>query len=360
MLQGFLIFLTKTKPLNLRYRRVLMHSILVLVSGILYINLLHHRLFFQKPMLSGVDSRFLSKGREVRFRSGDIELAGSIFTNAQSGEKVPLLVFCVGSGVSSYKASYAKFIDSFFLHNVPLDSIAILCFDKRGIGASGGDWFDADFTLRARDALAAAQFGATLPFVDSGKIFVAGHSQGGWIAQICVSRYPDIFKGGISMAGPTFSVNRQLVNDYWSAKVCQGIPPERALRLAKRSANVDFTFTALLPATPLWMQLKTIRNFDPSNDIAGIKNPFLFMFAENDGLVEPAWCRQELETIFPEGMPSNIDTVTVQGSTHSFKLAPRCADSMALYSYAPTAKRSVADWLREWVLFRSDASGTIQ
>jgi len=81
-----------------------------------------------------------------------------------------------------------------------MDSVAVLYFDKRGIGQSEGKWFNTSFEERAADVKAAADYLKTLSNIDTNKIAVVGHSQGG-----CLAKYPKTFAGGISMAGPTFS-----------------------------------------------------------------------------------------------------------------------------------------------------------
>jgi predicted peptidase len=40
------------------------------------------------------------------------------------------------------------------------------------------------------------------------RLYIVGHSQGGWIVQVALANYPTVFAGGISMAGPTFSVRK--------------------------------------------------------------------------------------------------------------------------------------------------------
>lgn len=62
------------------------------------------------------------------------------------------------------------------------NGVAVLRYDDRGVGKSGGDFATAtteDFTY---DALAAVDFLATRNEVDSSKIGIAGHSEGGLIA----------------------------------------------------------------------------------------------------------------------------------------------------------------------------------
>jgi dipeptidyl aminopeptidase/acylaminoacyl peptidase len=83
-------------------------------------------------------------------------------------------------GESSYATTYyPKFLDSLFEQNLPKDSIAFFYFEKRGVGKSEGKWYDTDFVQRAEDVKAAADFLKSLSGIDSNKLMVVGHSQGG-------------------------------------------------------------------------------------------------------------------------------------------------------------------------------------
>src|SRR5690606_4139493 len=92
--------------------------------------------------------------------------------------------------------------------------IALVHFDKRGIGNSTGKWYKTTLEERAEDVKEVAKFLSKIEYIDTSKIYVVGHSQGGWIVQYCLANYGEFFAGGISMAGATFSVRKQLINDF--------------------------------------------------------------------------------------------------------------------------------------------------
>ncbi|WP_224996226.1 S9 family peptidase [Cesiribacter sp. SM1] len=294
----------------------------------------------------------LYESTAVSFKSGPYTLKGKLLAPRNKTSRVPAIVFCVGSSGSSSMAGYASFLDSLFEQNLPMDSIALLYFDKRGVGESEGKWFNTDFEGRAADAKAAADYLRTLPFIDSSRIAVAGHSQGGWITQVCLSEYPETFVGGISLAGPTFDVKEQVRNHYTSNLICkEQMAAGAARKKALRQVKLDFFLTSLLPIKENWKQLKVIKKFEPARYLTSIHKPLLLLFGENDALVSPAYCMAELNRLFPQGIPSNIRTITIAGANHSFKLADLCykGPSGAL-SYSADCRRQIKAWAKAYLL----------
>jgi hypothetical protein len=333
-------------------KKILFTSIFIILALSLYANFVHNEIFSSRDKLPLLDTTSYRKGIPVSFKTGKYILKGNLLAPNTTGKKFPVIVFCVGSGLSSYASNYTKFLDSLFEQNLPLDSVAILYFDKRGIGQSQGKWFNTSFEERADDVKAAADYLKTLSIIDSNKIAVVGHSQGGWIVQICLAKYPETFVGGISMAGPTFSVKKQLINDYQTKFICvENLDSIKANRKAVKSVNQDIFFTSLFPFKDGWKQLKVIKNFEPSSYLQKIRKPILLMFAENDALVYPNWCLKELSTVFPDGLPSNYETIIIKGANHGFKIASLCYNgSFKTIPYPDDCKSAILNWTRHFLL----------
>lgn len=238
--------------------------------------------------------------------------------------RLPAIIFSVGSGDLPWVKSYGNQVQFYFENTFLLNDFAVVYFDKRGVGNSEGIWYETTFEQRALDVKNVAMEIQKLDFIDRDKIFIIGHSQGGWITQIVLSLYPEIFAGGVSMAGPTFGVRKQLVNDYMSGNLCKGDEEDQALRKAKRRVNRDLFLISLLGRRGNLRQLKIIQDFEPEDYIKTIKRPFLMLFAENDPLVSPQWSLEELNYLFPEGLPQNMTYYVAPGEDHSFRIAPKC------------------------------------
>jgi len=79
--------------------------------------------------------------------------------------------------------------------------IAVLRFDDRGVGSSGGNASGATTQDLAVDARSAIEFLCDQPVIDTSKVGVVGHSEGGMIAFMLAAEYDDI-AFIITLAGP--------------------------------------------------------------------------------------------------------------------------------------------------------------
>lgn len=305
-------------------------------------------LFYLFSLLSSVNAA----EREVipmQVTIGKYQLAGEISKPMviNSSQKIPAIIFVVGSGESSYLKNYRTFNQYFFTNPFQENDVAIVNFDKRGIGASTGKWYTTTIEQRAEDTYKVANYIKQLDFIDPNKIFVVGHSQGGWIAQYCLIHYPNTFAGGVSMAGATFSVKKQLINDFQSQYICQEkLDNAIALKKAKKRVNKIFTVTSLFPVKKNWKQLKKIRKFSIEHQLNQITKPFLYMWASNDQLVNPQWSMEVLNQQFNQQIPSNISTYIGNNQNHSFEISAFCPEKKKS-EYSEESRDFLVSWLNQ-------------
>ncbi|WP_143265479.1 CocE/NonD family hydrolase [Amycolatopsis lexingtonensis] len=91
---------------------------------------------------------------DVIFRSADVELAGTLAVPDRR-DPAPRVVMVGGSGPSD------RTNDNFFppiVRHLVESGIAVLSYDKRGVGASSGDWLSGTIDDFAADAVAALNF----------------------------------------------------------------------------------------------------------------------------------------------------------------------------------------------------------
>ena len=124
---------------------------------------------------------------DVRFQSGCITLAGTLYQPPTDGPH-PTMVFLHGSGEAPRLGFGGPWITT------PLvdAGIAVMTYDKRGVGESQGDCCSIDdgFEALASDGLAAID--ALLERDDVGPIGLLGVSQGGWVIAKMVDQSDDV------------------------------------------------------------------------------------------------------------------------------------------------------------------------
>lgn len=151
------------------------------------------------------------------------------------------------------------------------------------------------------------------------------------------------------MAGATFGVRKQLVNDYQSKLACsKQLSSGKAHAKAKRKANKTFAFVSIFPFKQNWKQLRRIRNFEIEPYLANITLPILYMWGENDELVYPQWCLDDLTKKFPNGLPHNFETYIGTSENHSFKKTDSCYRGLTNdISYSHDSREKLIEWLKK-------------
>ncbi len=122
--------------------------------------------------------------RDLRFRSGALELSGRLYAPV-GVERYPVLVAVTGSGdVSVIGDDDTKALAMAFT----AAGIGVLAYDKRGTGASTGVATGTDFRALGADAAAAIRFARGLPGVE--RVGVWGISQAGWVIPYALREKP--------------------------------------------------------------------------------------------------------------------------------------------------------------------------
>ena len=137
----------------------------------------------------------IEKHEDVRFSSGDVKLTGTLISPAD-GKRHPAIILVHGSGAENreYMLPWARFLIR--------RGIAVLGYDKRGVGGSTGDWNTASFDDLAGDVVAAFEYLKTRADIDPGNIGLLGISQAGWVMPLAAVRAKDIaFLISVSGAG---------------------------------------------------------------------------------------------------------------------------------------------------------------
>ncbi|WP_269514855.1 alpha/beta hydrolase family protein [Brevundimonas subvibrioides] len=169
---------------------------------------------------------------DVTFRNegAGITLAGTLTLPAGSGP-FPAVVLLTGSGAQDRDETifdhkpFAVWADA-----LTRRGIAVLRYDDRGIGGSGGGGPDETTADFATDAGAAIAFLQTRPEIDAARIGLIGHSEGGAIAPLAVRNgAPAAFV--VMLAGPAVSGAEIITEQAAMIAAASGQTPEQVAAL---------------------------------------------------------------------------------------------------------------------------------
>lgn len=164
---------------------------------------------------------------ELTIESPPFRLGATLYA-PDASEPLPAVLLLHGSGPDGRdNAYYRQLADAFGRRG-----IAVLVYDKRGSGASTGDWREAPFGALVDDAEAALRRLRQHPWIDSTRIGIWGGSEGATLAPLVAAR-----TGGVafvivqSMSGIPFG-DQYL---YQAAREFAGSPGDStdALRLMR-------------------------------------------------------------------------------------------------------------------------------
>jgi pimeloyl-ACP methyl ester carboxylesterase len=173
---------------------------------------------------------------DVQFTSGAIRIAGTL-SRPVGGGRMPAIALVHGSGPEDrdYVLPWARFL---VRHGV-----AVLGYDKRGVGGSGGDWNNASFDDLAGDAIAAVQYLKTRPDIDGGRIGLLGISQAGWILPLAAVQSKEV-SFLISVSGAGVPVADTTLDQAANEMTASGMkPPTIAAILDLMKRQYDFART---------------------------------------------------------------------------------------------------------------------
>lgn len=247
---------------------------------------------------------------EVRFRSGGTQLAGTLTLPPGPGP-FPAAAYVSGSGETLREE--AQFLGGYLASR----GIAVLGYDKRGVGQSRGTFPGAlaseeALSIYANDAVAAAQFLAAQPEVDTSKVGFFGLSQGGWIIPLAASRAFATISWALLQGAPTVT---QGESDYYG--------------------GIAGTWTGPLTEAEAQARANGPSGFDPVPFIRQLKLPMLWLYGSDDRAEPPHTSISILHGLMSE-VPRDF-------TIHLYGGAPHPLFSRA--GFAPGMFADVGAWL---------------
>lgn len=277
---------------------------------------------------------------QVKFNNGNVTLEGTLLTPS-SKLKHAAVVFVHGSQDRSRDDSYEFCFADTYLRL----GIAVLIFDKRGVGGSTGDWHYASFEDLADDVVSGVNYLKTMTDINHKQIGLRGMSQGGWIAPLAATRSQGIaFLVIISAAGvsPTLQVTHDQLRKVREAGASEAEMKEAAeflhlqfeatrsnknwemfqLEIPKAKGKIWYRFT--LGDVPkeswLWESTRLTTHFDPIPIWKKIKCPTLLIFGEFDPNYPASKSADLMEKALKEAENKDVTIKIFPKANHSLKV----------------------------------------
>jgi pimeloyl-ACP methyl ester carboxylesterase len=311
----------------------------------------------------------IERHEEVRISSSSIHLAGTLITPANGGNH-PAIILVHGSGPQD-RESMLPFARFLVRHGM-----AVLGYDKRGVGGSTGDWKTASFEELAGDVTAAFEYLRSRSDVDSGQIGLLGVSQAGWIMPLAAVRAKDI-AFLISVSGPGIPAAETTIDHAQNEMIAGGMPRqtvEQIISLMKLQYEFARTgqgwgeYAAVreklaaqgelsadtfpkTPAHPSWQFMRRLYSYDPAPTLRRLQTPTLALFGELDNNILPEKNKAAWEAALKAGGNRDYTLRTLPKANH-LQLESRVgtnAEMASLDRFVPTYFTTVQDWLAKRV-----------
>lgn len=174
------------------------------------------------------------RSEDVRFENAGVRLAGTLTIPTTPGPH-PAILLLSGSGAQDRDETVAGHRPFLILADaLTRAGIAVLRVDDRGIGGSTGSVMQATLADNAADATAALRLLTSRPEVDSLRLGLLGHSEGGWLAPVVAGLEPMV-RFVVLLAGPALPGDTLLYAQQRALSLAAGDPPE--VIMARRNAT---------------------------------------------------------------------------------------------------------------------------
>ena len=260
---------------------------------------------------------------EVVFSGGgDIDLYGTIAFPDDVDSPVPAIVMLHGAE----RATRDRFIYPITGNLFVEQGLAVLTYDKRGAGQSGGDYDTTTYQQLIQDAVAAIAYLRSRPDIDGDRIGVFGVSESGWLAPEIIER-----SGGVAFlvnkVGSVLSVREtiswEILNDLQAEGISAASAAEqvqifqRIWAWQENPAEAERVVLqeildqwrdrtdSRLPETLTMASEGTLadRRYDPGPFLERMTTPSLYLYGSEDINIPSRDCMIRIEELQSRGVP---------------------------------------------------------
>lgn len=236
------------------------------------------------PVLDSTSQAFHSA--DVTIDTGAVTLAGTLLTPLEE-KPAPAVIIIAGSGAATRDGSWNMYcsIGEYLVQR----GIAVLLYDKRGVGDSTGNWKSETFDERAQDVAAMVTYLRSRPEIDPNRIGLVGHSQGAYIAPLVVANYSSDVKFVVMLAGSGEKVWDQILTNERAELMGNGFSESDVdENVASLERQLQFIQQFQTPCRALKAHyLCFVIDYDPAPALRKLNVPTLVLYADLDTQVPP-------------------------------------------------------------------------
>lgn len=330
---------------------------------------------------------FPYKTEEVTFRNegAGITLAGTL-SLPQTGSNFPAVVLITGSGAQNRDEElmgHKPFL--VIADHLTRNGIAVLRFDDRGTAQSGGDFQASTSMDFATDAAAALKYLRSRKEINSKKIGLLGHSEGGLIAFMQAAKDKNI-AFIISLAGPGIKGDSLMLKQAEAISKSQGMADaawdsfkpilknryalltqdksaeqlkkelyEDVMKTVPSGTSVDDNMKKKIEneinvmTSPWYIQFM---EYDPANDLKKITCPVFALNGEKDIQVDAAMNLKAIEENIRSNGNKKVTTKMYPGLNHLFQHCTQCTVSeygQLEETINPEVLKDITMWIKETI-----------
>lgn len=298
--------------------------------------------------------------QNVFISSNGFSLGGTLSRPSGGPAKVPVVVMVSSPGPQGRDyASYGIPIVGELAAALFDAGHAVLRYDGRGVGQSGGRTESAGLTEYADDVLSIIEWLRKREDVDGNRVVLVGYAEAGPIA-LMAARRSDRVKGVALIAAPGRSGRDLTIEQQQQVLSTLDLPDaaknaRRAMQAAINDAVVTGRGWDWLPADvrrdadTVWF--RTWLLFDPASVIKDLKQPLLIVHGSLDTEILPAHATRLEELARARKVPASATAkVTIAGANHLLIAAEtgRVDEYVSLpaRTVVPGVSTAIASWMR--------------
>jgi len=288
-----------------------------------------HGLDVVREDIAAVSSRRVTISRandeQVKIGGSGFTLVGTLSRPERVGGRLPAVVLVGGSGPRDRDELVSGVpILGQLAGAIANAGFAVLRYDKRGIGQSGGRTESASLADFAEDVRAAVKMLSDRKDIDPKRIAVIGHSEGGAIALLAASKEKRIAAVGLLEAHGTSGADLILAQQKRALDRMTLTPEEKQAKidLQKRVNEAVVSGKGLDQLPPEIrrqadnMEFQSLLSNDPAKVMPDVKQPLLIVQGSLDTQVEP-YNADRLEALARKRKNSPpVEVVRVAGVNH--------------------------------------------